>query len=114
MVVSIRELVNIQTPTSVFSMKPIQMVFIPANIVMDIDNNFISERSNFSSKVSSRNTLVLSVTSSIPYYKRMEIKNDLPNKDIVNLIDNSQLSYKDNDNIGNSISKTTKIGSTKT
>ena len=33
----------------------------------------------------------------------MEIKNNLPNEDIVDLIDSFQLLYKDNDNIGNSI-----------
>ena len=39
----------------------------------------------------------------------MEIKNNLPNEDIVNPIDSSQLLYKNN-NIGNSIGKVTDIG----
>ena len=50
MVVPIRELVNIQTSTSASNTKPTQIAFIPANVVMDIDNDFIRERFNFSSK----------------------------------------------------------------
>ena len=40
----------------------------------------------------------------------MEIKNDLPNKDIVDPIDSSQLSYKNNNNMGNFVGKVTDIG----
>jgi len=65
-----------------------------------------------SSKVSLRSTLVFSAVSSIPYYERMEIKNDLPNKDIVDSIDSSQLLYKNNNNIGNFVSKITNIDPT--
>jgi len=83
MVMLIRELVNIQTPTSALNTKPIQIAFILANVGMDVDNNFIRERSNSFSKVSSRSASVLSAASSIPYYERMEIKNDLSNEDIV-------------------------------
>jgi len=42
----------------------------------------------------------------------MEIKNDLPNKDIVDSIDSSQLLYKNNNNIGNFVSKITNIDPT--
>ena len=74
-----------------------------------IDNNFIRERSNSPSKASLRSISVLLAISSIPYYERMEIKNDLPNEDIVDPIHSSQLLYKNNDNIGNSIGKVTDI-----
>ena len=62
--------------------------------------------------MSLRSTLVFSAVSSIPYYERMEIKNDLPNKDIVDSIDSSQLLYKNNNNIGNFVSKITNIDPT--
>ena len=88
-VVPIRKLVNIQTLTSALNTKPIQMAFIPANVMMDVDNNFIRGRSNSPSKVSSRNTLVLLTVSSISYHERMEIKNDPPDEDIVDPIDSS-------------------------
>ena len=50
MVVLIRELVNIQTPTSALNIKPIQLAFIPANMAIDVNNNFIRGRSNFLAK----------------------------------------------------------------
>jgi len=40
-VVPIRELVNIQTLTSASNTKPTQMAFIPANVAMDVNNDFI-------------------------------------------------------------------------
>ena len=114
MVAPIRELVNIQTPTSASNTKPTQMAFIPANVAMDVNNDFIRGRSNSPSKASSRSTSVLSAASSIPYHERMEIKNDLPDEDIVDPIDSSQLLYKDNNDMGNSVGKVTDIGPMRT
>ena len=40
----------------------------------------------------------------------MEIKNNLPNEDIVNPIDSSQLLYKNNNDMGDSVGQVTDIG----
>jgi len=61
-----------------------------------------------------RSASVLSAVSSIPYHERIEIKNNLPNEDIVDPIDSSQLLYKDNDDMGNSVGKVTDIGPMRT
>ena len=86
------------------------MTFIPANVAIDIYNDFIRGRSNFPSKVSLRSALILSAASSISYHERMEIKNNLPNEDIVDPIDSSQLSYKNNNDMGDSVGQVTDIG----
>ena len=78
-------------------------------VAIIIDNHFIRERSNSPSKTSLRSTSVLSAVFSIPYYKRIEIKNDLSDEDIVDPINSSQLLYKKNNNTGNSVNKTTDI-----
>jgi len=100
--------VNIQISTSALNTKPIQIALTPAN--MNVNINFIRERTNSPSNVSSRGTSVLLKAFSISYYERMEIKNNLPNEDIVNPIDSSQLLYKSNNNTDNSIGKATDIG----
>ena len=66
---------------------------LPSAMNMDIDNvnnyNNIRGRSHFLSNVLSRSTSVISKASSILYYKKMVINNDLPNEEFVELIDNS-------------------------
>ena len=80
---------------------------IPANVAIDIDSDIIRERSNSSSSISSRSTSIVSKVSSMSYHKMIEINNSLLDKEFVNLINSSQLSYKDNDGAGNLVRKTT-------
>jgi len=43
----------------------------------------------------------------------MEINNNFPDKKVGNLVNSFQLSYKDNNEVSNSVRKATNIGSTK-
>ena len=76
------------------------MAQLPANLVINInDINFsanVRGRSHFSSRATTRSTSLSSSASSVSYYKRMEIKNDLPDDNFKEPADSSQLSYKDN------------------
>jgi len=60
---------------------------------MDMDIDIIRGRSNSSSKVSSRELSTHSDTSTTPYHKRMEIQNNILDKDIQKPIKSPQLSY---------------------
>jgi len=107
MVVPIREVVNIHFSNSASAITHFSMAQLPSNMDMDINCNIIRGRSASSSKANSRNSLVSSSTSSIPYHQCMEINNDLPDIEIQDPIDSSQLSYKGNSEVGNSVSKMT-------
>jgi len=75
---------------------------------MDIDinsNTILRERSNLSSKAKLRSSLISSSTSSISYYEYMELENDKPEDNIREPIDSSQLSYKDNMDKGEFVSR---------
>jgi len=86
------------------------MTHTPASVAMNIDGfNSFRRRNNFPSNVSFRSSSVLSKASSIPYFKRIEIKNDLPDEDIVEPINSSQLSYNNNNSEGNSVSRVTDL-----
>ena len=74
---------------------------------MDINSNVIRERFTFSSKTNSREASVLLNASSTPYHKRIEINNNLPDEDVWDPIDNSQLFYDNNIKVGDSVRKTT-------
>ena len=90
------------------------MVRIPAYKAININNfNNIRERSNFPSKMSSRSPLISSTTLSIPYYEKMEINNDLPDKEFTEPVNSSQLLYKDNSREDISVSKVTDNSSTR-
>jgi len=76
---------------------------LPAGLAMNIDitkkvNNFDSARgrSPSPSNVSSRSASVKLKASSIPYHERMVIQNDLPDEELREPIDCSQLSYDNN------------------
>jgi len=87
------------------------MTHTSAGVAMDIDSiDFFRERNNSPSNASSRCSLVLLKASFIPYFERMEIKNSLPDEDIVEPINSSQLSYNNNNNKGNSVSRATDLG----
>ena len=78
------------------------MAYILVSKVIDINNlNDIRGRTHSSSKVSSRST------SSQPYYKRIVINNNLIDENSRKPVDRSQLSYKDNNEERNLISKAT-------
>jgi len=82
MIVPIRELVNIYIFTLATISQPSTMARIPSNIDIDIDIDIIRRRSNSSSKVSSRELLTYSDTSSTPYHKIIEIQNNSLDKNI--------------------------------
>jgi len=77
---------------------------VVATTVMDIDdyknvNNCDDARgktSSLFSKVSLRNASVSSKASSIEYHVRMEIQNELPDKEFMEPINNPQLLYNNN------------------
>jgi len=60
------------------------MAKAPAYKVMDIDsNNDIKERTTSPENLSSRSYSVSSIASSVLYHKRMEINNNLLNKETI-------------------------------
>jgi len=90
------------------------MARILAYKAMDI-NNFdnIRRRLTSLSKTSSRSPSISSTTLSILYYKKMEINNDLLDKEFIESVDSSQLSYKNNSGKGIHASETTDNSSTR-
>ena len=80
-VVLIRELVNILFFTYSTTLQSNPIAQLPSNIDMDVDINIIRERSTFSSQISSRESSTHLAILSIPYHERIEIQNNLPNKD---------------------------------
>lgn len=99
MIVPNRDLGNKQFLSSAFTSSTVQMAPLPLVVMMNINkiNNFdnVRGRSSSSSKVSSKSTFVSSHASSIPYYERMIINNNLSDEEFKEPIDSSQLSYKD-------------------
>ena len=107
MVVPIREVVNKHPFTLAFNLISLQMARILAYKAIDVDNyNDIRGRTT-SSKLSSRSTSITSNTLSIPYYEKIEINNNLPDKKSIDPVDSFQLSYQDNNREGISISGVT-------
>jgi len=113
MVVPIRELVNIHFSTSALSLKPLLMANLLSEMDMDINCKITRGRSTSSSKASLRNSLVISSVSSILYHKRMEINNNLPDEDLIDLIDSFQLLYKDDVRESNLVRKAVNNNPTK-
>ena len=70
---------------------------LPSTLEMDINsiNNYndVRKRTYFLSNVSTRSVSIVSQASSLPYHERMLINNNLPDKEIMEPIDSSQLSY---------------------
>jgi len=58
------------------------MANLPFYIYMNIDGNYIRERSISLSKINSRKALILSNTLSTLYYERMEMNNNLLNENV--------------------------------
>ena len=100
MVASNRDLENIGFISSAFITSTTYIHSLPFAMKIDINsvNNYndVRERSHSFSNVSSRSVSLVSRASSRPYYEKMIINNDLPDKEIVKPIDRSQLSYSGN------------------
>jgi len=110
MTVPIRELANKLLPTSTTTIQPLQIAHLLFTIDMDIDTDFIRERSAFSSRINSRKLSIDSTALSMAYYKRMEIINNILNKDVQKLVDSLQLLYASNNEEtgkGKTVSKAT-------
>ena len=73
---------------------------LPSTLEIDINsiNNYndVRKRTYFLSNVSTRSMSIVSQASSLPYHERMLINNNLPDKEIIEPIDSSQLSYSGN------------------
>ena len=77
---------------------------LPANLAININDyknivnydNVKGRTFSSSSKVFSRNASISSKASSMEYHARMEIQNKLPDKEFIEPINNSQLSYSNN------------------
>jgi len=78
---------------------------IDINNVDNYDN--IRRRSHSLSNISSRSVSVILKSSSRPYYKKIVINNNLPDKEFVKPVDSSQLSYNGNGQERNYISMIT-------
>ena len=106
-VVPIKELANIHFSSSAFSSKPFQMANLPFYMDIDIDCNCVRRKSASSSKIDLREALILSNALSTLYHERIEMNNNLPDEDIWDPIDSSQLFYNKNIKVGRSVRKTT-------
>jgi len=82
-------LTNIHFFNSLASTTHFSMAQIPSNMDMSIDYDIIRGRSALSSKSDSRSSSISSSTSLVPYYKHMEMNNNLPDFNIWNPIDSS-------------------------
>jgi len=73
---------------------------LPSTLEMDIDsiNNYndVRKKTYFLSNISTRSVSIVSQASFLPYYERMLINNNLSDKEIMEPIDSSQLSYSSN------------------
>jgi len=80
---------------------------------MDISiDSILRGRSNLPSKPNSKSSLVFSSTSSISHYEHIKIDNNKPEEDIRELVNSSQLSYKDDTSKDKSVSYPTDISPT--
>jgi len=58
------------------------MAQLLSNIDIDVNIDIIRKRSTSSSKLNSRETSTHSITSSVPYYEKMEAQNNFLNKEV--------------------------------
>ena len=108
MIVPNRDLGNICFVSSAFTISTTYMHPLPSAIEIDINNvdNFddVGRRSHSLSNVSSRSVSLVSRASSRLYHEKIMINNNLSDKEIVESIDRSQLSYSDNGQERNCVS----------
>ena len=93
MVVLIRELVNTLFFTSFTTLQHFPIASLTSNINIDININIIRERSTFFSRIISRESSTYFNVFTTPYHKKIEIQNNLSDKDIQKLINSFQLLY---------------------
>ena len=94
MIALIEQLVDKYFSTKTFNLILIQMAKAPAYEVIDVNsNNDIKGKTTSLRNLSFRSCLVSLTASSILYYKRIEINNNLPDEETIEPIDSSQLSY---------------------
>ena len=106
MVAPVREVANKQFSNSSANTFHSTMAQFPSNMDMDVDcDEIIRGRPVLPGKANSRSSSISSSTSSIPYHECMEINNNIPDVDIREPINSSQLSYKDNTEKDESVSK---------
>ena len=102
-VVLIRELANIHSFTLASSSKSSTMATLLSNMNIDIDIDIIKRKSIFFSKINLRKSSILSNTLSVSYYEKIEHNNNLPDKEIWDLVNSFQLLYKKNVKVGKSV-----------
>ena len=108
MVAPVREVANKHCSLSLAFSTNQTMTSYPSDVEMcGVDDGKLRGCLAISSKCSLREFLILSNTSSIPYHRRMEINNDLPEEDYTNPVDSSHLSYAGTAKVGNSVSMAT-------
>ena len=83
------------------------MAKLLSGIEINVDSNSIRKRSTSFSKASLESALVTLNNLFTPYHERMEINNDFPNENLRDLVNSSQLLYKNSDKEGNSVRKAT-------
>ena len=97
MVAPVREVANKQFSNSSANTFHSTMAHFPSNMDMDVNcDNIIRGRSALPSKANSRSSSIFSSTSSAPYYECMELNNNILDVNIRDPINSSQLSYKNN------------------
>jgi len=101
MVAPVREVANKHFLFSSAITSNSTMAQIPSNTDMDVDIDMIRGRSALPSRANLRSSSISLSTSSIPYHQCMELNNDLPDTVSREPIDNSQLSYTGEVEVGN-------------
>ena len=99
----IREIANKQFSFTLATTSNSTMTFNLSNMKIDIDSSNIREKSTFFSKVGLRSSSISLSTSFISYHQCMAINNDLSDIEIWKPIDSSQLSYKKNIKVEDSV-----------
>jgi len=93
MVVPVRDLADILFLISTTACQQSHMAILPSSMNMDINYDTIRGRSKFSSNNSSRESSVLSNTSSMAYHECMGVLNNILSNEVQDLSDSAQLSY---------------------
>ena len=95
-VVPIKDLVSILFLISTTVCQQSHIVILPSSMNMNVNYNTIRERPKFSSNNSSRESSILSNTSSMAYYECMEALNNILPDEVQDPSNSPQLSYTSN------------------
>ena len=102
-----RELVNTLFSSSITAFQTSQMAHIPSTMDIDIDSDIVRGRSAFSSRISSRESSILSKASSMTYYECLEVMNTLMSEDIWEPVELSYMSINKDVEEGKLVSEAT-------